>query len=114
MRPWLVVRCTEGRLTVRVELRFHPGAMPGGREDEHRVRLKLDAGAPVTEEWTLLATEERRWAPDPVAQIARLTKSRYLFFEFSPLRGAPMVATFPVAGLERYTPRLFDRCPARS
>lgn len=97
VRPLLVVRCVDGRIDTFV-FTDSPAAMETEDED-HTVRIAVDAESPRTERWPDSSAHDALFAPSGAAFAAQLEQARTFRFGYTPHNAAPVVATFDVAGL---------------
>ena len=97
VRPLLVVRCVDGRIDTFV-FTDSPAAMEPEDED-HTVRIAIDAESARTERWPDSSAHDALFAPNGAAFAAQLERARTFRFGYTPHNAAPVVATFDVAGL---------------
>jgi type VI secretion system protein VasI len=127
-RPQLILRCKEGKTAVYVVTRMAASVdrdLDDIRLDSHKVRIRLDEGAPSYQVWGESTDHEALFADDNVYDavgavhsysggailLARQLRQAQTFtFEFTPFNGSPQVARFDIRGLDAHLPKLAEAC----
>lgn len=89
--PELVIRC-EGKKT---DLMVSTDSVV----DDHSVRLKLDEGKPLTQQWDRSEDYEVLFPRQPILLAKQLSGAKVLMFEYKPYQRGEQVLEFQLDGL---------------
>ena len=98
VRPVLVVRCLSRATQAFVVM----GTSANFEEDAYRrtVRLQLDDGPEMVQQWQTSDSGQELFAPDGVGFVRQFTQGERLRFGFTPFNAQPVTVEFVVQGFE--------------
>jgi hypothetical protein len=94
----LVIRCGGDQAEIYVALGDYVQPELGGG---HSVRIKFDAEAPITEDWTESTDSRGLFTYAPLPLLHKLLRIRQFLFEFTPFEKRSKVFSFDLFGLVR-------------
>ncbi|ACM39156.1 hypothetical protein Avi_6163 [Allorhizobium ampelinum S4] len=105
----LLLRCFEGKTSILIGAGNH---FLADIQSFGKVTIRLDSGAPFTQGFT--STTDHKWlglfGGTAVPLIKKIMAANVIVLRFTPFNGAPMVATFQVAGLQNDIAPLRQAC----
>ncbi len=108
--PTLVVRCDAHKTYVYVKTDVPASQEFSDELFQHTVRLKFDAGKPITQTWAESQDMSALFAPNPTALARRLAQTKSFNFEFTSFRQGRLVLHFNVDGFEKELPLVQSAC----
>ncbi len=109
-QPQLVARCLSRRTEVYVvtgPLSFE------GQGGSHTVRVQVDEGPEVSEQWVDSDSSQELFAPDGGALSDRLARAHRLRIGFTPFNASPVTMEFIVDGYNQLAPLVARTCGRR-
>lgn len=110
VRPVLTMRCV-GR-TAEVFIVTQAPAAIEGSTNRHTVKIAFDGREPSEQLWEHSIDHDALFAPNGVALMRQITRSREMSFSFAPFNAPPATVTFSTAGFDAHAKAAASRCPA--
>lgn len=102
----LVITCAENKTKVYVAV----ASQVESTEYRSPVRLKFDDGPAIKERWGVSDGGEALFAPNGMALLRRLSRSKQFLFEYTPFRMSDRVIAFHLVGLNEQLPKIASAC----
>jgi hypothetical protein len=106
--PILVVRCFSNQTEVFVYIESAAKMEP--QDDNHTIRLALDAEPEITERWADSPQHDALFSPDGAMLARRLLGARTMRFGYTPHNANRVVADFHVSGLAQLLEPVAKQC----
>jgi hypothetical protein len=107
-QPTLIIRCKEGKTSVYIWTGMAADVEYGN--ERHTVRVRLNNGTAVTEEWSESTSRDGLFAPDAISFAKQLATASTLAFEFRPFDSGPVTARFDTRGLNTHLGKVASAC----
>jgi Type VI secretion system VasI, EvfG, VC_A0118 len=98
----LIIRCSEHKTEAFVNT--------DAIVDNDNVRIRLDASAPLRQQWSKSTDGQALFAPDAINFARDLAKSHTFLFEFTPFEKRDRTVNFDVSGLDSMLLKVSDMC----